>query len=199
MSKRKGPNRENLEQTRRVFLEIARREFVDVGYSLASTNTIVTTSGMARGSLYYHFGDKFGLFMAVYTDTIADCYESVCREVDKFHNDPERAVLAGCDVFWDFCMRQDFRRIVLFEAQSALNYDDRMELLEQTLLGKLRATLQQLEGSRKLKGYTVNTVMIFLIGILSEVGRSFDTANDIMAQRETCAKALRVTLKGMIG
>jgi AcrR family transcriptional regulator len=60
MGKKHGPNKENLEATRRIFLNIARKEFSTRGYYNASTAAIVEESGMARGSLYYHFGDKKG-------------------------------------------------------------------------------------------------------------------------------------------
>lgn len=40
--------------------EFARKKFED-----ASLNDILKKSGMSKGSFYYHFGDKFGLYLAM--------------------------------------------------------------------------------------------------------------------------------------
>lgn len=199
MSKRKGPNRENLEQTRRVFLENARQEFVKVGYNEASTNAIVEASGMARGSLYYHFGDKLGLFYAVYSDLLEDCYDRIGEEMDKYAGNPEMAILSTCDIFLDYCMKTDFRRIVLIESQIALGYQKRLDKAEEEILYRTRALLCELQEQGKLKGYSVDTVLIFIMAIVSEVGRSFEKAQDLMRHREECMRGLRMTIKGMIG
>ena len=70
MAKKTGPNKDNLEKTRALFLELASEEFKTYGYANASTNRIVEKSGMARGSLYYHFKDKKAMFYAVYIETM---------------------------------------------------------------------------------------------------------------------------------
>ena len=81
MAKKPGPNKQNLEATRRIFLNIARKEFSTQGYYNASTAHIVEESGMARGSLYYHFGDKKGLFRAVYEELMTEMRDAVRKDV----------------------------------------------------------------------------------------------------------------------
>ena len=67
MAKRPGANKDNYDETQSVFLALARLEFATYGYAKASTNRIVQQSGMARGSLYYHFKDKEDLFRSIWT------------------------------------------------------------------------------------------------------------------------------------
>lgn len=86
MSKRPGPNKDNLEATRKIFMDIAKLEFCNHGYSDASTTRIVTKSGMARGSLYYHFGDKNGLFKAVYEELLDDALICISQRMDVQDN-----------------------------------------------------------------------------------------------------------------
>ena len=87
MSKRPGKNKENLEETRRIFLEVAEKEFTEYGFAQASTSRIVEHSGMARGSLYYHFGDKNGLFKAVYEKELQDALITISDAMDKETDD----------------------------------------------------------------------------------------------------------------
>lgn len=46
-------------------LEAAINEFSTKKYEDASLNDILKFSGMSKGSLYHHFGDKFGLYLAM--------------------------------------------------------------------------------------------------------------------------------------
>ncbi|HHT85041.1 MAG: TetR/AcrR family transcriptional regulator [Bacillota bacterium] len=46
-------------------LEAAIDEFAMRRYEDASLNDILKKSGMSKGSLYHHFGDKFGLYLAM--------------------------------------------------------------------------------------------------------------------------------------
>lgn len=45
--------------------EAALDEFSEKSWAQASLNDILKRSGMSKGSLYHHFGDKFGLYLAL--------------------------------------------------------------------------------------------------------------------------------------
>jgi TetR/AcrR family transcriptional regulator len=45
--------------------EAAIDEFSRKSFAEASLNEILKTAGMSKGSLYHHFGDKFGLYLAM--------------------------------------------------------------------------------------------------------------------------------------
>lgn len=197
MSKRPGANKENLEETRNIFLEIARKEFSSHGFAQASTSRIVEQSGMARGSLYYHFGDKNGLFQAVYEQMMDEALKSISAEMDKLE-DPWDAFMAGSFKFLDLCMDDEFRKIVLIESQTAISFKDRLLVQERTLIAKLRALLPAILERGHFPGHTSNSVVIFVYGILGELGRAFDFSEDIQKDRETYGHAFETSMNCMI-
>lgn len=197
MSKRPGTNKENLEETNRIFLDIARKEFCTHGYAGASTSRIVEQSGMARGSLYYHFGDKHGLFRAVYEQTMEKTLTHIGKIMDT-ETDPWKAFITGSNAFLDLCMTDEFRKIVLIESQAAINFKDRMAILEKTFLGKMRSLMPALLERGYFPGHTTDTITIFIFGILGEIGRALDSSKNIKRDRETYGTAYEQSLSKMI-
>ncbi len=182
MAKKHGPNKENLEATRRVFLEIARREFSTKGYYDASTAEIVEASGMARGSLYYHFGDKKGLFRAVYEQLMVEMQEAVRQRMDGI-SDPWESFMQGCITILDLCTQNQTRRIII-DVHTALTYGERVEILSRTLLLELQDALRAVLAAGYFKGHELRTLSLMIFGMISESGRSFELADDIDAARK---------------
>jgi AcrR family transcriptional regulator len=193
MSKRHGPNKKNYEETRETFIKIACSEFTTHGYAQASTSRIVSASGMARGSLYYHFGDKAGLFKAVYEHIAYQARDNIVQVPDK-PSTAWDAFIKSCHAYMDFCLDEKFRKIMLIESQAAIPYKDRLDILEKTLLGTLRELLQKTMDDGYFKGHHITPLCIFVFGILSETGRSLHFTSDIQAQKEQFSKALEFTL-----
>jgi AcrR family transcriptional regulator len=187
MGKKHGPNKENLEATRRIFLNIARKEFSTRGYYNASTAAIVEESGMARGSLYYHFGDKKGLFRAVYEELMTEMRDAVKKDVAGA-KDSWEAFIAGGLKMLDFCTTDEIRRIVI-DVHTALSYRERLEVLQRTLLYELRAVLQGVYKMGYFKGHDPRSLSIMIFGILSEGGRSLELADDVHKARDALGKS----------
>lgn len=181
MAKKHGPNKENLEATRRIFLKIARKEFSSVGYYNASTASIVAESGMARGSLYYHFGDKKGLFRAVYEELMGELQEEVRRTSAKSAS-PWDALMNSAMKMLDLSMKSEIRRIIV-DVHTALTYDERLEILGGTLLLELHTLLHAIMQQGYFKGHQIRPLSILIFGILSEASRSFEIADDVKQAR----------------
>ena len=194
MSKRHGSNKENLEETRRNFIEIAQKEFTDSGYALASTSRIVELSGMARGSLYYHFGDKNGLFKAVYEEMMFEALKEIAKHMDKQEHAWD-AFIVGSQSFLDLCMEKPFRKIILMESQAAMSFEERLIVQKKTLLGKLGTLLPELLEKNYFPGHNMNTVSTFIFGILGEIGRTLDFSDDIAEERERFGKAFNASMQ----
>lgn len=196
MSKRPGPNKANLEETRRVFIDIARTEFVEHGYAEASTSRIVEKSGMARGSLYYHFGDKNGIFRAVYEDMMQIAVEKLQAILNKY-DDPWEAFLAGAEGYLDLCTCAEFRKIILLESQAAIPFEERFRISERTLIALLRGYLPALLSNGQFPGHTPRTFTIYVYGLLQETGRAFDFSENLEEDREIFGKAFVQTMNSM--
>ncbi len=182
MAKKHGPNKENLEATRKHFLAIARKEFSNRGYYDASTADIVDISGMARGSLYYHFGDKKGLFRAVYEELMMEMQQAVRQAVEKTQT-PWDALMAGCLTVLDLCTDNKTRRIVI-DVHTALTYQERLDVLNETLLFELMEILKRVIQDGYFKDYHTASLGLMIFGIISESSRSFELAENVDMARK---------------
>lgn len=170
MAKRAGANRENREQTRALFLELATKEFNENGYLKASTARIVEESGMARGSLYYHFEDKEDLFRAVYTQTMENIAAKLAETIEKIDN-PWDAFMCAAEEYFYVCVDPDESRIFLIESQTALPYGERHGVIGRTIRPVLTDTLRRLCEAGYFDGRHKEMLSIFIFGSLSEAGR----------------------------
>jgi AcrR family transcriptional regulator len=188
MSKRKGPNKENLQETRDAFIRIAIHEFTKHGYADASTSRIVDESGMARGSLYYHFGDKQGLFKAVYEHMLRNAAQKIHDRLEILGDPWDRFMLA-CHITLDLFAREDFRKILLIESQAALPFKTRHEIHDITLMALFQKLLSDLTGTGRFSHEKQETLPLFVFGILGEIGRALDFSDNIDADREKFGQA----------
>ncbi len=187
MAKKHGPNKENLEATRRIFLKIAREEFSTQGYYNASTANIVKQSGMARGSLYYHFGDKKGLFKAVYEELMYEMQAAIQKNVIGC-KDAWDALITGSLTVLDLCTEKSTRRIIV-DVHTAISYQDRLEILSRTLILELQ---KHIKGSMEMgyfQGHELRPLSIILFGIISEGSRSFELVEDVTKARKDIGNA----------
>jgi AcrR family transcriptional regulator len=182
MAKKHGPNKENLEATRRTFLKIARKDFSTLGYYEASTAQIVEASGMARGSLYYHFGDKKGLFGAVYEELMDEMVRDITESIKDKTGAWDRFI-GACLSCLDIMMQSQARRIIV-DVHTALTYAERLEILQRTLLLELSNLLRAVFEEGYFKGQDPRALGIMIFGFISEGGRSFELANDVQKARE---------------
>ena len=193
MSKKHGSNKENLEATRRIFLNIARKEFSSKGYYNASTAEIVEASGMARGSLYYHFGDKKGLFKAVYEELMFEMRDSVQQEIEN-KTDSWTAFMTACMSIYDLCMIRETRRIIV-DVHTALAYHERIEILQRSLLQHMQALIDNAISDGHFKGHNSQTLIMLVFGMISETGRGFEVAEDIPKARADIGKAFTLLME----
>ena len=170
MAKRKGGNSKNLEQTRRLFLDLAEKEFSEHGYAGASTTRIVEASGMARGSLYYHFQDKQDIFRAVYVDIMERTSADLCSSLQSI-SDPWDSFVKACEEYFRICTSPDESRIFLIESQAALPYEERHQVIARTMRPVLTDSLSRLSANGYFDGRNKEMLAIFIFGALGESGR----------------------------
>lgn len=189
MSKRPGKNKENLEATHQAFIDAAMEEFVECGFAEASTNRIVEKTGMARGSLYYHFGDKIGLFKAVYQEVMMEAQAQIEAKIQSCDSARDRLETA-CQAYLDLCADHDFRTITLVEVHGVLSLKDRNELRSKTLVGLMVDLVEDFKVEAKLSPPIGQTLYVFLYGTLGEMGRLMEFSSDIKRDRKRYKQAI---------
>lgn len=84
---RQAPPRPRSEAKRSRIIEVATQHFAEHGYHAARVGDIATALGIAKGSVFQHFGSKDGLFFEVYKKAV--------RSFAKYLDAPEEVRQAG--------------------------------------------------------------------------------------------------------
>src|SRR5215204_5847043 len=103
------------DRTQGEILDVATREFAEHGFSGARVDEIAERTRTTKRMLYYYFGSKEGLFVAVLERAYAAIREAE-REVDVEHLDPVAAIRALAELTFDHHENHpDFIRLVSIE------------------------------------------------------------------------------------
>ena len=195
MAKRPGANKDNYDETQSVFLALARLEFATHGYAKASTNRIVQQSGMARGSLYYHFKDKEDLFRSIWTNMTIESNADIERQIAEIE-DPWQALLKGSDVFLQHALDPVFRRIVLIEGLVAIPYLERMSITGDHYAKTIGATIYRaIQQGILPKNIPMRATNLFIYSVLAEYGRSLEYEADPENAKRALLKMFAWTLE----
>lgn len=197
MPKSCGPNKDQFEKTRALFLKLARAEFTEKGFAKASTNAIVEKSGMARGALYYHFKDKQHLFQCVYEDLLQDMLHAI-TQVIKATPDPWQGYLGGCMKYLDLCLRDDVQIIHLREGSAHLDYQSRQHIDAKTLIGAQRMALHGLMDQGIIRSSDIPSLAVLISGALYEAGKSMYISKNQNLTKRLLAAELMNMLNGLL-
>jgi AcrR family transcriptional regulator len=74
---------------RRQILEGARLAFGELGYERASVDLVAARSGVAKATIYNHFGDKKALFVTCFSEEADAVREELRRSLGDAGGDPE--------------------------------------------------------------------------------------------------------------
>ena len=80
-------------ETRRRILDIARRAFATRGYDAATNRLVGAEAGITAGAIYYYFGSKLDLYVAVHDDVqrlVLARFEEALKAADSFRGKFER-------------------------------------------------------------------------------------------------------------
>jgi AcrR family transcriptional regulator len=101
--------------TRRNILEIATDEFADKGFSGARVDDIAARTSTSKRMIYYYFGDKEGLFIAVLEQAYARIRQ-IEAALDLADLEPEQALRAMVGFTFDYQNANEaFIRLVMVE------------------------------------------------------------------------------------
>ncbi len=111
-----APRRQrDAKQTRQEILEVATREFADQGYAGARVDQIAAQTRTAKRMIYYYFGGKEQLYVAVLVQAYAAIRQAE-QEIDVEHLDPVSAIRRLAELTFDHHeSNPDFIRLVSIE------------------------------------------------------------------------------------
>ena len=126
---------ERTETTRAELIDAARGLFAEHGFSGVSAERITAAAGVTRGALVHHFGDKTGLFRAVF-EAIEVEITSELREAFEAlgDRDPVTHLVAA---FLDVCARREVVQVALTDAPAVLGWQAWREIESRHGLGLL--------------------------------------------------------------
>lgn len=103
------------EGTRRNIVEVATHEFAGKGFSGARVDDIAARTRTSKRMIYYYFGGKSGLYIAVLEAAYREI-RSIEGELDLEHQDPEQALRALVAFTFDYQHdHPEFVRLVMNE------------------------------------------------------------------------------------
>jgi AcrR family transcriptional regulator len=111
-----GPERvRDAERTRAEILDVATKEFADKGLAGARVDEIAAKTSTTKRMLYYYFGSKEQLYIAVLERAYAGI-RAVEQELDVEHLDPVDAIRQLAELTFDYHeSHPDFIRLVTIE------------------------------------------------------------------------------------
>jgi TetR/AcrR family transcriptional regulator, mexJK operon transcriptional repressor len=113
------PSRHDAEVRVQVVLEVAKGKFFSVGYRETSLDAIARDAGVAKKTLYCHFGSKAGLFNAI-VRTLTDVWVDELRKIVANEDGPATVLEAAALHLLDVGTRRDMielYRLLLVESR----------------------------------------------------------------------------------
>jgi AcrR family transcriptional regulator len=192
----KSRREEYTEATRRALLDAAADLFATSGYAATSIEDVVGRARVTRGALYHHFRSKEDLFEAVYTELEEAAVVRIAAAAETA-TDSWSAALGGVDVFFDLCLEERYRRIVIVEGPLAFGPRRWRELSEQHSMGLVRATLAALMDEGRIRRQDIEIPARIVFVVLSEAALGIAEADDRATARRQAFYLVRGVLDSL--
>lgn len=181
---------DHVADTKRALVAAARDLFATQGYEATSTEQILSTARVSRGSMYFHFTSKQELFVAVLEQVEAEFIERMVA-TGVPGDDVWEELTNGCLAFLDVSMEAPVRRIMLTDGPSVLGWTAWNEIEARHGRGLLRDFLQQAMGAGLINVQPVEPLVLLLTGALNEAALAIANARHPAATRRQLGDALR--------
>ncbi len=185
---------EQSQKTRRTLLDAARELFTERGYAATTIEEIVQRANVTRGALQYHYGEKIGLFRAVFDELRAERFELLRERLQAAEGDVwEKYAVTGCRAFVDNAKDPAVQRIIYIDAPAVLGLDAVRDHAPGLLF--LRAVCTQLMDEGVIRKMPVLPLSTILWAAVFESGCYIaQAAADDLAQveQETIAVLLEI-------
>jgi AcrR family transcriptional regulator len=188
---------ERSQATRAALVESARRLFAERGYANVPADEVVAAAGVTRGALYHHYGDKQGLFRAVFEEIEREVAERVVAAIAG-ESDLWQLMLRGLAAFLDACERPEVVRIALTDAPAVLGWQTWREIEAAHGLGLIRALLERAVAEGVIAPQPVPVLAQIVLGALIEAALLIASAEDRAAARTEAEHSVRTLVGGLL-
>lgn len=155
---------------RRALLDAGRTEFANHGYDGARLERIAAKVGCAKRMLYYYFGNKQDVYLAVIEQSYTDIRASE-KQLNLDAMEPLQALHALAQKSFEYHeQNQEFTRLVLqenFQGGGMLGQISKTELLRKAALEPIERILQRGVAQGRFKEDLASVDVHYLISALS--------------------------------
>ncbi|MBO0840670.1 MAG: TetR/AcrR family transcriptional regulator [Sciscionella sp.] len=181
--------------TKAALITAGRALFAERGYAGVPADDIVKAAGVTRGALYHHFGDKLGLFRAVY-DELGNEIDAELRPV--LSGDVATAMLAGLATFLDICDRAEVRQLVLIDAPAVFGYRQWRAIEAEYGLGMITELILRGIEEKAVVPQRVDVLAQLVFAASIEAALIIANAEDPAATRVAVEGSLAVLFAGLL-
>lgn len=175
----------------------ARELFASRGYAGVTADDIVSSAGLTRGALHHHFGDKAGLFRAVFEELEVGFSEEIEAAVAAAPDTPTR-MLVGLGTFLTICQRPDVLRIGLTDAPAVLGWDTWRAIEAEHGLGLLVGMIESGIAEGVIAPQPVAVLAQLILSLIIEAALLIAHAPDPATTRAEVEQTLVTILSGLM-
>ncbi|SDT51695.1 transcriptional regulator, TetR family [Paenibacillaceae bacterium GAS479] len=160
-------NKEETKETVIKLIEVARKNFTEIGYANSSLEVIAAEAELTRGAVYHHFKSKKKLFQLVLESIQKEVGDQVEQAASASEQSWEQLIL-GCRAFVSSAVEPQRKRILLIDGPSVLGWEAWRIMDEENSMRHLREQLQLMQQQGHLKPLPLHAMTHFLSGALNE-------------------------------
>ena len=185
---------ERTETTRAALIDAGRVLFAEHGFSGVPAERITAAAGVTRGALVHHFGDKTGLFRAVFEALEVEITTEFRAAFEALGDrDPVAHLVGG---FLDVCARPEVVQVALTDAPAVLGWQAWREIESRYGLGLFTEIVSMLPPVTA--GIVAAPVLAQLtLSCLIEAALLVAHAKDPAAARREAEASLHALLRGV--
>ncbi|HEY4454997.1 MAG TPA: helix-turn-helix domain-containing protein [Pseudonocardiaceae bacterium] len=180
--------------TRAALIATARRLFAEHGYAAVPAEQIVAEAGLTRGALHHHFGDKHGLFEAVFIELEGELGAEIRASMVASATDP---MVDALDTFLTACQRPEVVQIGLTDAPAVLGWQAWRRIEEEHGLGLLVDFLRMARDQGELVTDAIDVLAKLMLSALIEAALVIANAEDRATARRQAQEALLALFAGL--
>jgi AcrR family transcriptional regulator len=189
---------ERSEATRAALMASGYKLFGGNGYGCTAREDIVAEAGVTRGALQYHFGDKLGLFRAVYEELEQQVVTSTAQAAMQVgHEQPLEMLRVGCHAYLDAMLDPTVQRVCALDGPAVLPADVRDEIADRYALALVRDVVQSAMTQGEIQRAPLEPLTRMLLAGVMAAAQYVATAENVKRARHDAGKTVDVLLKSL--